>query len=112
MTRHNGKQVVSLQMDEQDALIFDIIASRQRISRSELLMPMFLDAAIKWQDQLDLEENIPITISGLRQELQNTLEDWAVELERAGKMKENWRSEDLNIRALINASKREVVKGK
>ena len=71
-------------------------------------MPVIIDKAIEWQNKLDLEEGIGITIKDLQTELQSELESWAEDLERSGHLKGGWKTEDLSIRSLVNIGKRTV----
>ena len=107
MSRNNGKQVIGIQVEQQDALILDIIACRQRKSRSELLAPILDELVAQYQEQLE-DEGIIIKRAQLQSELQSEMESWAEELEKKGQMSDTWQPDDLNIRSLVNASKRQV----
>ena len=107
MPKNNGMQVVAVQVEELDAMFLSILAARKRTSVSALLQPTFIDMAMEVQETLS-NEGMDLDIKTLKMELTAELEIWKAELEKDGHAIQM--SGDLNIRALVSASKRKPRK--
>ena len=110
MPRNNGKKVISLQVEEGDALLLEIMAARGRSSVSEYIREAVMNVVMASEDILD-KEGIFGDATGvnrrLRQELEAELQSWRADLERDGRMID---CRELNIRALVNASRKGTPK--